>query len=121
MHASLENEFRAQEREAIQVKAEKSEAQDTRDSDSDVHPKKRKTTRGLLEVLVSSARSDARAEQSPHPTKGAMSTKIKALKEVHATEVCVLKKEHHTGLKEALTKERRKQQEATGPLREALE
>ena len=110
----------------MQVKSEKSEAQDRGDSDSDVHPtNKRKTTRGLLEELVLSTRSDARAEQSPRPTKGAASTEIKALKEAHATEVRALKKEHQTALKEALFEERRKhqdrQQEVVGPLKEALE
>ena len=87
--------------------------------------KKWKTTRGLLEELVLSTRSDARAEQSPRPTKGAASTAIKALKEAHATEVRALKKEHQTALKEALFEERRKhqdqQQEVVGPLKEALE
>ena len=72
-----------------------------------------------------SARSDARAEHSPRPTKGAASTEIKALKEAHATEVHALKKEHETALKEALFEERRKhedkQQEVVGPLKEVLE
>ena len=72
-----------------------------------------------------STRSDARAEQSPRPTKGAASTEIKALKEAHATEVRALKKEHQTALKEALFEEQRKQQdkqqEVVGPLKEALE
>ena len=68
VRTSLENEFQAREREAVQVKLEKSEAQDIGGSHSDVHPtKKRKTTRGLLEELVLSTRSDARAEQTmPH-------------------------------------------------------
>ena len=71
VRTSLENEFRSREREAVQVKSEKSEAQDTGDWDSDVHPtKKRKTTSGLLQELVLSTRSDARPEQSPRPTKG---------------------------------------------------
>ena len=110
----------------VQVKSEKSEAQDTGDSDSDVHPtKKRKTTRGRLEELVLSTRSDARAQPSPRPTKGAVSSEIKALKEAHATEVRALQKEHQTALKEALFEERwkhqDKQQEVVGPLKEALE
>ena len=122
----LENEFRSREREAVQVKSEMSEAQDTGDSDSDVHPtKQRKTTTGLLEELVLSARSDARAEQSPRPAKGAASTEIKALKEAHATEIRALKKEHQTAQKEAVFEERRKhpdkQQEVVGLLKEALE
>ena len=122
----LSHEFQSREREAVQVKSEKSEAQYTGASDSDVHAtKKRKTTRGLLEELVLSARSDARAEQSPRPTKGAASMEIKALKEAHATEVRALKKEHQTALKEAIFEERRKhqdkQQEVVGPLKEALE
>ena len=97
VHTSLENEFRSREKEAVQVKSEKSEAQDTGDSDSDVHPtKKRKTTKGLLEKLVMSARSDAKAEQSPHTAKGAASTEMKALKGAHATEVRAVKKEHQT-------------------------
>ena len=128
VRTSLENEFRSREPEAVQVKSEKSEAQDTGDSDSGVHPtKKRKTTRGLLKELVLSARSDARAEQSPRPAnaKGAASTEIKALKEAHATEVSALKKEHQTALKEVVFEERRKhqdkRQEAIGPLKEALE
>ena len=126
VRTSLENEFRSQEREVVQVKMEKSEAQDTGDSDSDVHPtKKRKTTTGFLEELVLSTRRDARAEQSPRPTKGPASTYIKALKEAHATEVRALKKEHQTALKEALLEERRKhqdkKQEVVGPLKEALE
>ena len=46
VRTSLENEFRSREREDVQVKSEKLEAQVTGDSDSDVHPtKKRKTTR----------------------------------------------------------------------------
>ena len=126
VRTSMENEFPSREREAVQVKSEKSEAQDTGDSDSGVHPtQKRKTTRGLLEELVLSTRSDARAEQSPRPTTGAASTEIKALKEAHATEVRALKKEHQTAVKEALFEERRrhqdKQQEVVGPLKEALE
>ena len=93
-------------------KSEKSEAQDTGDSDSDVHPaKKRKNTRGLLEELVRTARSDARAEQSPRPTKGAASTGIKALKQAHATEVRALKKEHQIAPREALFEERRKHED----------
>ena len=84
VRTSLENEFRSREREAVQVKSEKSEAQDTGDSDSDVRPpQKRKTTRGLLEELVLSARSDARAEQSPRPAKGPASTEVRALKKEH--------------------------------------
>ena len=123
---SFENESRSREREARQVKLEKSEAQDTRDSDSDIHPtKKRKTTRGLLEEFVLSTRSDARAEQSSRRTKGAVSTEIKALKGAHATEVRALKKEHRLALKEALFEERRKhqdkQQDVVGTLKEALE
>ena len=103
VRTSLENEFRSWEREAVQVKSEKSEAQDTGDSDSDVHPtKKRKTTRGLLQELVLSTSRDARAGQSPRPTKGAASTEIKALTEAHATELRALKKEHQIALKEAL-------------------
>ena len=110
VRTSLENELRAREREAVQVKSENSEAQDIGDSDSDVHrPTKRKTTRGLLEELLSSASNDARAEQSPRPAKGAASTKIKALKEAHATEVRALKKEHQTAQKEAVFEERGKQ------------
>ena len=96
VRTSLENQFQSREREAVQVKSEKSEAQNTGDSDSDVHPtKKRKTTKGLLEELVLSTRSDARAEQSPRPTKGAVSTEIKALKN-----------EHQTALKEELFEKR---------------
>ena len=126
VRTSLENEFRSRERGAVQVKSEKLEAQDTGDSDSDVHPtKKRKITRGLLEGLVLLARSDTRAEQSPRPAKGAASTEIKALKEAHTTEVRALKKEHQTALKEAIFEERRKhqdrQQEVVGPPKEALE
>ena len=72
-----------------------------------------------------SIRSDARAEQSPRPTKGAASTEIKALKEAHATEVRALSKEHQTALKEALFEECRKhqdkQQEVVGLLKEALQ
>ena len=72
-----------------------------------------------------STRSDARAVQSPPPTKGAAATEIKALKEAHATEIRALKKEHQTALKEALFEERRKhqdkQQEVVGPLKEAHE
>ena len=125
VRTSLENEFRSRERKAVQVKREKSEAEDTGDSDSDVHPtKERKTNRGILEQLVLSTRRDARAEQSPRPTKGAASTKIKALKEAHATEVVALKKKHQTALKEAPFEERRKhqdeQQNVVGPLKEAL-
>ena len=110
----------------MQVKLEKLEAHDRGDSDSDVHPtKKRKTTKGLLDELVLSARSDARAEQSPRPAKGAASTDIKSLKKAHATEVRALKKEHQTALKEAAFEERRrhedKQQEVVGLLKEALE
>ena len=123
---SLQDEFRSRKREAVQLKSAKSEAQDIGDSDSDVHPtKKRKTTKGLLEELVLSTRSDARAEQSPRPTKGAVSTEIKALKEANATGVRALKKEHQTALKDALFEERRKnqdkQQEVVGPSKEALE
>ena len=93
VRTSLENELRSRE-EAVQVKSEKSEAQDIGDSDSDVHStKKRKPTRGLLEELVLSTRSDARAEQSPRSTKGAASTKIKVVKEAHAPEARALKKE----------------------------
>ena len=126
MRTSLENEFRSREREAVQVKLETSEAQNTGDSDSDIHPtQKRKTPRGLLEVLLFSARSDARAKQSPRPTKGAVSTEIKALKEARATEVRAINKEHQTALKRALFEEHRKhqdkQQEVVGPLNEALE
>ena len=126
MRTSLENEFRSREQEAVQVKSEKSEAQDTGDSDSDVHcTKKRKTNRGLLEELVLSTRSDAREGQSPRPTKGAAGTEIKALKEAHATEVCALKKEHQPALNEALFEERRKhhdkKHQVVGPLKEALE
>ena len=117
----LENESRSREREAVQVKSEKSEAQDTGDSDSNVHAtKRRKTTRGLLEELVLLTRSDARAEQSPRSTKGAGSTEIKALKEAHTTEVRALKEEHQTALKER-RKHQDKQQEVVGPLKEALE
>ena len=121
-----ENEFWSREREEVQVKSEKSEAQDTRDSNLHVHPtKKRKTSLGLLEELVLSTRSDARAEQSPRPTKGAASTEIKALKEAHAPEVRALKKEHQTALREHLFEERRKhrdkQQEVVGPWKEVLE
>ena len=77
----LENEIRAGEREAVQVKSEKSEAQDTPNLDSNVYPlKKRKTTTGLFEELVLSPRSYARAEQSPRPANGASSTDIKALR-----------------------------------------
>ena len=72
-----------------------------------------------------SARSDARVEQSPRPTKGAASTEIKALKEAHATEVRALQKEHQTALKQTIFEERRKnhdnQHEVVGPLKEALE
>ena len=83
----------------VQLKSEKAEAQGTGNSDSDVHcPKKRKTTRGLLEELVWSARSDARAEQLARPAKGAASTEVKALKQAHSTEVRALKKEHKTAL-----------------------
>ena len=82
--------------------------------------KKRQTTRGLLEELVLSASSDARAKQSPRPAKGATSTEIKALKEAHATEVHALKREHQSALKEAAFEERPKhhdkQQEVVGPL-----
>ena len=107
MRTSLENEFRSRARGAVQVKSEKSEAQDTGDSDSDVHrTKKRKTTRGLEEPVLST-RSDARAEQSPCPTKGVVSTEIKVLKEVHTMEVLALKKEHQTALKKALFEDRR--------------
>ena len=126
VRTSLENEFRSREREALQVKSEKSEAQDRGDSDRDLHPtKKRKTTGGLLEELVLSTRSDARGEQSPRPTMGAASTEIKALKEARATEVRALKKEHQTALKEALFEERWKHQdkhhEVVGPLKEGQE
>ena len=126
VRTSLENEFREREREAVEVKSEKSEVQDTRDWDSDVQPKKkRKTTRSLLEELVSFTRNDARVEQSPRPTKGAASTAIKALKEAHATQLGALKKDHQTALKEALFEERRKHQdkwhEVVGPLKEVLE
>ena len=41
---------------------------------------------------MSSARSDARAEQSPRPAKGAASTEIKALNKASAMDVCALKK-----------------------------
>ena len=72
-----------------------------------------------------SARSDAKAEQSPRPAKGAVSTEIKALKDAHATDVRALKKEHQAAPKEAVFEERRnhqdKQQEVVGPLKEALE
>ena len=87
VRTSLDNEIWSRERVAVRVKSEKSEARDTRDSDSEVHPtKKLKTTRGLLEELVLSTRSDARADKSPRPTKGAASMEIEALKEAHATE-----------------------------------
>ena len=76
----LQNDFRSREREAVPVKVEKLESQDTGDLDPEVHgPKKRKTTRGLLEELVSSARSEERAQQSPEPAKGVVSAEIKAL------------------------------------------
>ena len=72
-----------------------------------------------------SARSDARAELSPRPIKGAASGDINALKEAHTTEVSALKKEHQSALKEAAFEERRKhqdkQKEVVRPLREALE
>ena len=93
----------------MQVKSEKSEAPCTGDSDSDVHrPKKRKTTRGLLEELVPSARSDTWAHQSPRPAKGAASIEIQAHKEAHATDVRTLKKEHQSALKEAIFEQRSK-------------
>ena len=126
VRTSLQNEFRSREQEAVQVKSEKLEVQHKGDSDSDVHPtKKQKTTSGLLEEIVLSTRSDARAEQSPRPTKGAVSTEIKALKEAHAAEVRALKKEHQSALKEEIFEGRRKhwdkQQEVVGHLKEALE
>ena len=122
----LENSFRSREREAVQVKSEKSGPQDTGDSDSDVHPtKKRKTIRGLCEELVFSARIDTRAQQSPRPAKGATFTEITAIKGAHATEIPALKKEHQSALKEAGFEEHRKhkdkQQEVVGPLKVALE
>ena len=122
---SVENEFRSRELDAVQVKSEKVEAQDKGDSDVDVHPtKKPKTTKGTLEEPVFSARSVARAEQSPRPAKGAASTEIKAL-EAHDTVVRALKKEHQSVLKEVVFEERRKHQdkpqEVTAPLKEALE
>ena len=110
VRTSLENEFQAREREAVQVKSEKSEAQDKGDSDSDVHrPKKRKTTRGPAEELVPPARSNPRAKQPPRPIKGAASTEIKALKEAHTMQVRALKKEHQTALKEAVFEVRSQQ------------
>ena len=60
VRTSLENDFEARPREAVQVKLENSEARDKGYSDSEVRPpQKRKTTMGLWDVLVSSARSDA--------------------------------------------------------------
>ena len=41
MRTSLENESRSREREAVQVNSEKSQAGDTGDSYSDVHPAKK--------------------------------------------------------------------------------
>ena len=109
VRTSLENEFRSREREAVQVKSKKSESQEAGDTDSDVHPtKKRKTTRGLLEELMLLPRSDTRAEQSPAPTQGPTSMEITALKEAHATEVRALKKDHQTASKEEFFEERRK-------------
>ena len=63
----------------MEVKLENSEAHDTRDSDSDVHPtEKRKTTKGLLEELVLSAKSDRKGEQSQRPATRAATMEIKA-------------------------------------------
>ena len=110
----------------MQVKSEKSEAQDTGDPDSDVHPtKKAENHHGPLGGVGVVDKERRKGAQSPRPTKGVASTEIKALKEANATEVGALKKEHQAALKEALFEERRKhqdkQQEVVGPLKEPLE
>ena len=70
---------------------------------------------------MSSARGNARAEQSPHPPKGDAATEVEALKEADTTYLRELRKEHQAALKKATFEERRKHQQATSPWQEALE
>ena len=126
VRTSLENEFQSREREAVKVKSKKSEAQDTGDSDWDVHPTNSGKPPGASWRSWCCRQRATQGRSNHHtPHRRLRPRRSRLLKEAHAREVRALKKEHLIALKEALFEERRKhqdkQQELVGPLKEALE